>query len=333
MIENLIKNRNNKKVTDSEIIPPVERDFDGLLIVNKDKGPTSFDVVRRLRRITNTKRIGHTGTLDPFATGVLVFCLGKGTKIVQFIDDWEKEYIGKIKLGEETDSYDSFGKTEKRNSKFVCDEESIGEVVGSFKGEIWQTPPVFSAIKHKGKRLYQLAREGKRIGMKKRKVTIKNIEVLKIKLPFVCIRVRCFKGTYIRSLGFDVGRRLGCGAHLFSLCRTRVGPYRLKDSFTQDRIEKIKEQGGVKKIIIPIEKALEDFPSLVVFEKFKTKIRHGQEIKAEDIKSIEKDFSENEKVVLKDDSGKVLAIGQSLVGCKNLSDNGKTLFKYKRVLW
>lgn len=332
MIQNLTENKNSFSFPDCAGLFNSEKSLDGLLIVNKKKGPTSFNVIRKLRNILNYKRIGHTGTLDPFASGVLVCCLGKGTKIVQFITFWEKEYIAKIKLGEQTDTYDSQGKVVKKNEGFVLEENKIKNVIDSFRGEIWQTPPLYSAIKYKGKKLYQFAREGKEVKIKRRKVKIENIETLKIKLPFVWIKVRCSKGTYIRSLGFDIGKKLGCGAYLFSLCRTKVGPFELKDSFTLDLIKKIKDEGKLNKIVVPVEKALENIPSIVVPDENKFKIKHGQDLKMKDIKSVKKDFSKKDWVVLKDESGKILAIGESLVSSQEISDEQKAIFRYLRVV-
>lgn len=338
MTHNLAKKTNAFSLRNFTGLFNGKKNLDGLLIVNKKRGPTSFDVVQKLRNILNYKRIGHTGTLDPFASGVLVCCLGKGTKIVQFITFWGKEYIAKIKLGEQTDTYDSQGKIVKKfeecfaNEGFVLEENKIKSVIDSFKGEIWQTPPLYSAIKYKGKKLYQFAREGKKIKIKKRKVKIENVEILKIKLPFVWIKVRCSKGTYIRSLGFDIGEKLGCGAYLISLCRTKVGPFELKDSFTLDAIRKIKDEGKLNKIVVSMEKALENLPSLVVSDENKFKIKHGQDLKVKDIKSVKKDFSKKDRVVLKDDSGKILAIGESLVSSEEISDEQKVIFRYMRVV-
>ncbi len=332
MIENLAEKTNLFSFTDRSGLFNFEKSLFGLLLVNKSKGPTSFGVVQKLRDILNYKRIGHTGTLDPFASGLLVCCFGRGTKIVQFISFWNKEYVGKIKLGEVTDTYDSYGKIVKKTEGFAFEEDRIKSVVDSFKGEIWQTPPLYSAIKYKGKKLYQFAREGKEVKIKKRKVNIENIEIIKIKLPFIWIKVRCSKGTYIRSLGYEIGKKLGCGAFLFSLSRTKVGPFELKDSLTLGLIRKTKEAGKLDKIVIPIEKALEDIPSLVVWDRSKNKIRHGQEIKVKDIKSVKKDFSKNDRLALKDDSGKILAIGESRISSLELSDDQKTIFRYRRVM-
>jgi len=332
MIENLVKKR-----MDFTFFEPVtffrdEESMQGLLIINKRKGPTSFEVVRRLRTMLNCKRIGHTGTLDPFATGVLVCCLGNGTKIIQFLIDWQKEYLAKIKLGEKTDTYDSFGKIIGKNTQISLTEERIKMAIESFKGEIWQTPPLYSALRHKGKRLYQLARKREKIEIKKRKVRIENLQILKIRLPFVWIKVKCSKGTYIRSLAYDVGEKLGCGAHLFSLCRTKVGHFDLKDSLTLDMIRRIKDEGDFDKIVIPIEKALEQIPALVVSDEFRDKIKQGRRLGMKDIKSKEKDFSKDQRVVLKDNSGRILAIGESMVCSFEISDEQKEVFRYKRVL-
>ena len=310
------------------------KNYHGLLAVNKEVGPTSHDTLDELRNILKYKKIGHIGTLDPGASGVLVFCLGDALKTVQFLVDWDKEYLAKIKLGEITDTYDAQGIIIKKTNNLKLDDEKIKETVLSFKEQCWQTPPLYSAIKYKGKKLYQYARKKEEIEVRKRRVEIKVIEVKEIKLPYIVIKVTCSKGTYIRSLAYDIGEKLGCGAHLFSLCRTRVGPFELKDVYELEGVKRATNGNGILRILVPWEQVLGNLPAIVVTEEFKTKIKNGPELKREDIISIEKGFSPREKIGLKDREGTILAIGESLVSSEDLwrLDGKEKVFQYRRVL-
>lgn len=206
---------------------------------NKPADWTSFDVVNKLRHITRVKKIGHAGTLDPFATGLLLICFGKATKKVETLVGLEKEYIGTIKLGAETDTLDVTGKVVKTTPVIdMLDERRIHEVLLKFIGEIEQIPPMFSAIKQKGKKLYLLARKGKIVERKPRKVNIHNISLIKFEDDELTINVVCSKGTYIRALARDMGREFGCGGFLKSLMRTRIGSSRLDDAWDLAAFEK-----------------------------------------------------------------------------------------------
>jgi tRNA pseudouridine55 synthase len=311
------------------------KSYNGLLAINKDVGPTSHDTLDELRNILNYRKIGHIGTLDPGASGVLVFCLGDALKIVQFLMDWDKEYLAKIKLGEITDTYDAQGIVIKKTNNPVLDNERIRETVLSFKGQSWQTPPFYSAIRYKGKRLYQYARKKEEIEIRKRKVEMKEIEVKEIELPYVVIRVTCSKGTYIRSLAYDIGEKLGCGAHLFSLCRTRVGPFELKDVYEVEEVKRAANGNGILRILVLWEQVLRNLPAIVVTEEFRSKIKNGPELRRENIISTENGFNPREKIGLKDREGTILAIGESLVSSVDLFRlNGKEkIFQYLRVLF
>lgn len=208
---------------------------DGILIIDKDKDMTSHDVVDAIRKKFRIKKVGHAGTLDPNATGVLVILLGKGTKRSQDLLQEEKEYIATMKLGQRTDSADCKGKIISEKEVSSTGEE-ISSVVGSFLGETEQVPPMVSAKKVKGKRLYKLARKGIEVERKPRKINISEIEVEKIDLPIVVFRVACSKGTYIRQLADDIGEKLGCGAHLTELRRTRSGDFTLEKAVKLDDV-------------------------------------------------------------------------------------------------
>lgn len=246
----------------------------GVLNINKPLGITSFDVVRQVKRIAKEKKVGHGGTLDPEASGVLPVCLGRATKAIDFIMEDTKEYIAGIKLGVVTDTYDREGKI-LRESKVASTDKEIIAAIEKFVGNIQQTPPMYSALKQNGKKLYELAREGIEVYREPRNITIHSIDILSLESPMISIRVRCSKGTYIRSLCYDIGEELGCGAMMWSLERASTGPFTLENSV---KLEDLNED-NIRSYIIPLEKVFEDFPKLVVNEKFEKLISNGVTIK------------------------------------------------------
>ncbi len=235
----------------------------GIINVYKEAGYTSFDVVARLRGILKIKKIGHTGTLDPDATGVLPVCVGKATKLCDMLTDKDKVYECVMMLGVETDTYDLSGRILERNS-VTASEDEIVAAINSFVGDIMQVPPMYSALKVNGKKLYELAREGKEVERKARPVTIFSIDILNISLPEVSIRIHCSKGTYIRSLCHDVGEKLGCGCAMKSLIRTRVSMFDIADARTLDEIERIVKAGNLDGIMLPIDQAFEGLETVFV---------------------------------------------------------------------
>ena len=237
--------------------------MDGILIINKSLGYTSRDVVNEISRKFNTKKIGHTGTLDPDATGVLPVCVGKATKLCDMLTDKDKVYECVMMLGVETDTYDLSGRVLSRNS-VTASEEEIVNAINSFVGDIMQVPPMYSALKVNGKKLYELAREGKEVERKPRPVTIFSIDILNISLPEVSIRIHCSKGTYIRSLCHDVGEVLGCGCAMKSLVRTRVSMFDIADARTLDEIERIVKAGNLDGIMLKVDQAFEGMETVFV---------------------------------------------------------------------
>lgn len=209
-----------------------------MIVINKPLHWTSFDVVKKIRSLLRIKKIGHAGTLDPLATGVLIICTGKFTKKINEYMAKEKEYTGTITLGAVTPTYDLESEPEQLKDYSFVTQERIKEVIKMFIGEIEQKPPVFSAIKKDGIPLYERARRGEEVELKPRKVIISAFEITKIELPVLHFRVVCSTGTYIRSLAHDVGKELGCGAYLSSLCRTRIGEISLEQSVSLDGFEK-----------------------------------------------------------------------------------------------
>lgn len=208
-----------------------------VLLINKPFEWTSFDVVRKIRNLIKIKKVGHAGTLDPLATGLLIICTGKFTKKINEYMSQEKEYIGTFTLGATTPTYDLESIPENEKSISHLTEDEIKNATNLFIGEISQVPPIHSAIKIGGVRVYKLAREGKEVKMEPRTVTISEFEITRIELPKVFFRVVCTTGTYIRSLAFDFGNKIGCGAYLSSLCRTRIGEFKLEDADSMEDFE------------------------------------------------------------------------------------------------
>ncbi|AXA34400.1 tRNA pseudouridine(55) synthase TruB [Francisella adeliensis] len=213
--------------------------LNGVIVVNKSKDASSNYILQQLKRLFNAQKAGHTGTLDPMATGVLPICFGRATKIAQYLLDADKEYIATIKLGVETDSGDAEGNIIKESLDDIpkLDNDALENVLDNFRGEISQVPPMYSALKHNGKPLYKLAREGIQIEIKPRDITIYNLDLLDFTEDTITIKVRSSKGTYIRSLAIDIGAKLGCGGHLIALQRTKSGPFDIEQSYTLEQLK------------------------------------------------------------------------------------------------
>jgi tRNA pseudouridine55 synthase len=209
-----------------------------VLLIDKPLKWTSFDVIQKLRKILRIRKIGHAGTLDPLATGLLIICTGKFTKRINEYMAQEKEYTGTFTLGATTPTYDLESVPENFRPVEAITEEMINSATRNFMGEIFQIPPIHSAIKIGGTRVYELARKGKEVKLEPRKITIKEFVITKIELPLVFFKVVCTTGTYIRSLAYDFGEALGCGAHLSSLCRTRIGEFIIADAMSLEAFEK-----------------------------------------------------------------------------------------------
>ncbi len=252
--------------------------MDGVLNINKPPGMTSHDIVQAMRRITGEKRVGHTGTLDPMATGVLVLCAGKATRIAQYLEAGEKEYKAVMRLGVTTDTLDAEGRVLETRPYSPPDRSQLLQALKQFTGTIMQQPPAYSAIKVNGVASYKLAREGKAEPLKPRQVTIFDIELTAYKDPFVSLTVKCSKGVYIRTLCADLGEALGPGAHLTSLMRTRSGRFGIDQAVTLDEIAVLTTAGALGKVLIPLDEALADFPVVTVERTEAGKIVHGNRI-------------------------------------------------------
>lgn len=233
-----------------------QSDFEGVLLVDKPSGPTSHDVVDKLRRKLKMKRIGHAGTLDPNATGLLIMLVGRATKVSQYLMSLDKAYEGTLKLGEETDSYDRDGEvTATYDIPDDLTEEKFNEVLQTFVGDQYQTPPMFSAKKIDGVPLYKLARKGKEVVREPRFIRISEIELLRFELPHVDIGMACSKGTYVRTVAYDIGKKLNCGAYLDELRRVAVGSFHVDDAVTLEEIEEM-SPAAFRRRLIPIYQAV-----------------------------------------------------------------------------
>lgn len=246
----------------------------GFLIINKSQDWTSHDVVAKLRSITGVRKIGHTGTLDPFATGVLVVGLGKATKLFEFLKDDSKEYLATFKLGATSDTDDKTGKIQTKKTSSSISREDIERAVLKFTGKIQQTPPQYSAIKIKGRKMYQLARKGQAPKAAPRWVEIFEYEVLRYRYPKLKVRLRVSSGTYIRSLARDLGELLGCGAYVEKLKRTGVGQWKIDSAV---KLKKIRKNSWIKHLQ-PVETALRAFNILKVSDSEAEALRLGKKL-------------------------------------------------------
>lgn len=288
----------------------------GILNVNKEKGISSARVVSLVRRALDMKKVGHTGTLDLEASGVLPIVVGKATRVSDYMMTKDKVYETEMILGAKTDTLDAAGEITEKSDKKVSKEEFL-EVMNTFRGEIEQIPPMYSALKVNGKKLYDLAREGIEIERKRRKVTIYDIKLLDFDFPKATIRVTCSKGTYIRTLVDDIGERLGTYAYVDELVRTRVGDFDIKDAIKSEDILNL-EKNDIIKVLRPIDSALKDFGKIVLDRRYLDNLVNGQIVEVE------------EKV---NDIIRVYA-GDVFIGLgKNYSENGKNFLKMEKVFY
>lgn len=241
--------------------------MDGIILINKPSGMTSHDVVNHARRALHTKKVGHCGTLDPDATGVLVLCINKATKALQFLTAKSKEYVATLSLGKSTDTYDASG--EVVEEKPFAGYTDLPKVLASFEGDSMQMPPIYSAIKVNGRKLYEYARAGEEVKLEARHVHIDSIELLDAHDNEITIKVACSKGTYIRSLCVDIARTLGYPGHMNSLIRTRSGDFKIEDCYSLEQLD----AGDVS--CISLDQAFENFDKIVVDEKI---VIHGKVI-------------------------------------------------------
>ncbi len=252
----------------------------GIVVVDKPAGMTSHDVVDVVRKILGVQRVGHTGTLDPQATGVLPLCVGRATRVAQYLTQADKEYVMTLRLGVTTDTLDAAGRETGRAEPVEVTREALQAVLPRFTGTIQQVPPLYSAKKVQGERLYRLARRGQTVERQPVAVTVHALELLEFAPPLVRLRAVCSKGTYARSLCDDIGRALGCGGHLQDLVRTRSGRFMLDQAVTLPDLEARAAAGRVGEVLLPITEALGHLPAVRVAPEAGPLILHGSSIPA-----------------------------------------------------
>lgn len=277
-------------------------DFNGVIILNKPRGSSSHRMVSIVRRALDMKKIGHTGTLDPGATGVLPILVGTATRASDLLTAQDKRYRATVLLGTVTDTLDTDGEVIAENPVSVT-ESDIRSIVSGFVGNIEQLPPMYSAVQVGGQRLYHLARQGIEIERKPRSVTIYSIEILSIDIPRVTIDVHCSKGTYIRTLAADIGDKLGCGACIESLTRTQSGDFLIENSVTPEQLSELSEKGEAESVIIPTDKLFPDYEAVQLDKKRADRVKNGVPIYFGG-----KDFGQ--KLRIYDENGNFIALSE-----------------------
>ena len=292
---------------------------DGVLNVRKEVGWTSHDVVARIRGKLRGMKVGHAGTLDPAATGVLPLLVGRGTRIAEYLLEWDKTYQAGLRLGETTDTQDATGIVLQRSPTDLVTEERVRQVAAEFQGCIQQLPPMYSAIKVGGVPLYKSARAGRDVERQTREVTVFKIDIVGMQLPDVTLRVACSKGTYIRTLCADIGARLGVGGHMSTLIRERVGPLMVEQALTVDQVESRLKDGTLDPSMLTLDEALVDLPACTVGVGTARKVLHGMPVSPSEVLTWDGwpttgSRGSNRAIRIKDESGRLLAIGTLPVG-------------------
>ncbi len=260
--------------------------MDGIVVINKPYGITSHQAVQSVRRLFNGSKAGHSGTLDPIATGVLPVCLGRATRLVEYIIEHPKSYRAALTLGKTTDTDDSAGQVIDISAPPILQLSQLKEILSKFQGDIEQLPPRYSAVKYKGKPLYRWARKGKEVPRKIRQAKIYEIKLLEYnpeREPQLVFDVKCSKGTYIRTLAYDMGQVIGCGGHLFSLSRLAVGPFIIDNSYSPEQLTEMKARGQIEDSIWPMDSALAMMPALVLGDEKINALKNGQLVYLKDL--------------------------------------------------
>lgn len=292
--------------------------YNGIMNVYKEAGFTSHDVVAKLRGICKQKKIGHTGTLDPDAVGVLPVCFGSGTKLCDMLTDWDKEYIATLRLGVDTDTQDLTGQVlfqADGETLAALTQEQVRESLLSFCGDYAQIPPMYSALKVNGKKLYELARAGKEVERKPRTVQIRELEILDMRLPAVRFRVICSKGTYIRTLCHDIGEKLGCGGAMASLTRSRVGIFGIGEALRLSEIEKLRDENKISDVIISPDAVFGECREVRVTKAVCRLLENGNKIPAGMLADSAL-LREQERLRMYDEAGRFYGIYQYHAGAK-----------------
>jgi tRNA pseudouridine55 synthase len=289
---------------------------DGVLNIKKPAEWTSHDVVAKLRVLLKVSRIGHGGTLDPAATGVLPIFIGRGTRLAEYVSEWDKEYLAVMRLGESTDTQDATGVVLASSPTDHLTHGELDEAIARFRGRIKQLPPMYSAVKVAGEPLYRAARAGKTVARDVREVAVHELEVLKVDGRDVSMRIRCGKGTYVRTLCADIGAALGVGAHLFSLVRTRVGPLTLAEAST------LEDAGNLQRLahrVISMDEALTHLPAALIQQEAADRATHGVPVPLHAVLWTQPAAVEGSPVRLKDSSGRLLGVGRLQAGGRGIA--------------
>jgi len=292
---------------------------DGVLNIKKPAEWTSHDIVARLRSLLKVSRIGHGGTLDPAATGVLPILIGRGTRLAEYVADWDKEYLAVMRLGATTDTQDATGVVLATSPTGHLALSELEETVARFRGRIKQLPPMYSAVKVGGEPLYRAARAGKTVARELREVAVHELELLRVDGCDVCMRVRCSKGTYIRTLCADIGAALGVGAHLLALERTRVGPLRLTEAST---LEDVGDLHRLAHRIINMDDVLIHLPAALIEQGAAERATHGVPVPLPAVHRMDPadaQVAEGSAVRLKDSSGRLLGVGRMQPGGREIA--------------
>ena len=306
--------------------------MNGLLIIDKSSGPTSHDVVAAVRKTLGIRKVGHTGTLDPAATGVLPLVLGKATKLARYLSGADKTYRARVRLGVTTDTHDAQG-TVQTESPVDLEPSAIEAALMTFVGETEQIPPMYSAKKIDGKRLYELARQGVEVEREAKLVSMHSIDIIEISGADVTFDLACSSGTYVRVLAHDLGQALGCGAHLAELRRTSVGPLGLDQAITLEALADEPEQAA--DCLIPVAQALTALPTIDVPSDIARMIKNGYQLSAADLRRLDTPtFEADVPLALRLDSGDLIAVARTLVNSAELESirRDKRALKTERVL-
>jgi tRNA pseudouridine55 synthase len=308
--------------------------MDGLLLIDKPRGLTSHDVVKRIRQFFKIRKVGHTGTLDPQASGLLLICLGRATKLTPFLQDLDKTYQGEMIFGMTTTSLDGQGEVVEEKDASGLSKAEVEEFFARFRGKVIQTPPMWSAVHWKGKRLYEIARDGLEVECPPRKIWIYELELLDFfsnRHPKVQFKMRCSRGTYVRSLCADIGKASGFGAYQAALCRTRVGPFDLKQAKRLEDLEEKVANGKEEAIICSLKDALPYLPLVKVKSGAEKIVKWGRPLYLSHLDFLPRELGKGDKVRLCSQEGKLLAVAISLQAQSHFCKD-KIGFKYLRVL-
>jgi tRNA pseudouridine55 synthase len=305
----------------------------GALNINKPSGITSHDVVEQVRKLLKTRKVGHTGTLDPAASGVLPICVGKATRLSQYLLEADKEYRLVAKLGETTDTQDANGRLLEMRDWQGITRQDILQAIQGFIGEIDQIPPMYSACKYNGKRLYKLAREGQWVERKPRRVAIHRLTLVSTQLPLITLEASCSKGTYMRTLCADLGEVLGCGAYLYELVRTRCGQFTIDQAVSLDELRQAIEAGRLGEVLYTLDQMLAHLPAVTVNGESAKRAALGSPVLAGGILTYPPEtINQNTKVRLYNPAGRLLAIAESSLKLDESPEGHKVAFWPKRVL-